>query len=92
MIFPQSTLDPLRDGLKDLLKIAVLSLAGATIYFNDPLYLQLVPTSVLSLVAVAQLLSAAFDLPRLSVFEPAKKEDMPKPGRLLFSFSIVAIA
>jgi intracellular septation protein A len=76
--------------LTDFLKITALTLAGATVYFNDPLYLQLVPTTVLSLVAVAELISAAFDLPQLSVCVPAKKEETPRLGGLLFSFSIIA--
>jgi intracellular septation protein A len=70
----------------DLIKIIVPALSGATIYFNDPLYLQLIPTIVLALVAFVELFFISFNLPPLLEWN----RPLPRRGRLLFSFAIIA--
>ncbi len=73
----------------DLLKVTVLLLTGTTIYFNDPSYLQLIPTVILSIAAVAELVSISFNLPKLSMAD-LTKFDASKTQRILASFAIIA--
>ena len=76
-------------GLKfrDFMKIVILGLAGATIYLGDPLPLQLIPSVVLSIVAVAEVLRVSLDLPSWLEW-PGKA--LPRTGQLLLSFGVVA--
>ena len=76
--------------LADFLKITVLLLTAATIYFYDPFYLQLIPTVVLSAVAVAVLLAVSFNLPSLSLFDLKDSAYSTRTVRILFSFAIIA--
>jgi len=71
------------------LKTVVLLLTGTTIFVHDPFYLQLIPTAVLSILAVAEVLAVSFDLPQLSAFDP-KEPGSPRPARMLLSFAIIA--
>ena len=71
------------------LRITVLFMTGATIYFDDPFYLQLMPSALSSIIAVTELLSATLDLPRLSMFDWKVKDD-PRTERMLMSVAIIA--
>ena len=73
-----------------VLKVGVLLLAGATIVFNDPLYLQLIPTAALMAIAVAEFLAVSLNVPHLSPFDPANLGEDSRFGRVLYSFAIIA--
>jgi intracellular septation protein A len=59
----------------DAFKIAVLVLAGTTIYVEDPLYLQLIPTVGLTAAAVAHALAVTFNLKWPSLMDDANYEE-----------------
>lgn len=75
----------------DVLKIVVLLLAGATINFSDPFYLQLIPTVALAIVAVTQSLASAFSLSWLSLVDREKFNANNEPQMLpILIFALVA--
>jgi intracellular septation protein A len=76
-----------RFKFRDALKMIVVGLAGATIYLDEPLFLQLIPTAVLSVVAVAVVLREALQLPPWWEW-PDKP--LPRTGQLLLSLAFVA--
>jgi intracellular septation protein A len=74
----------------DVLKVGLLLLTGATIVLRDPLYLQLIPTAALLVVAIAELLAVSLNLPHLSAFHQAHLDGDPRTARALLSFAIIA--
>lgn len=74
------------------LRVVPPLLAGATIYFDDPFYLQLSPTTLLSVLAVAEILAVSFKLPHLSMFDPKKLDSPDYTGtvRMLLAFAFIA--
>ena len=75
----------------DTWRITALLLAGSTIYFSDPVYLQLMPTAVLAVVAIAEVIAVTFNLPELSAFD-ARDRQVSRAVRLLFTFAILTVA
>ena len=70
----------------DSLIMLVLGLAGTTIALGDPIYLQLMPSIVLSVAAVAELLPVSS---KVSSLWETPSETLPRIGRLLLSAAIV---
>ncbi len=73
-------------GQIDLIRIVVPILSCTTIYLNDPVYLQFIPTAVLSLAAITELYNKMFNRPPLMAMRSA----VSGRRRLLISLAIFA--
>ncbi len=73
-------------GYIDSIKIIILGLVCATMYFNDPIYLQIMPTIVFCVSAIIEISLISFGMPPLLKYS----EPLLKRGRLLFCFAIVS--
>lgn len=76
--------------ITEIIKSAILLLAGTTIYFNDPFFLQLIPTVILSAAALVQLVAIVFGVPWFSLFDETKIEDYEDQRVYrLFSYALI---